>query len=56
MYLDVWCLECQKKTDYIMSPKIVYNKDYIKHNYANISEKELKEVIWQDIKKINNKL
>lgn len=45
-----------KNDDLLLSAKIVYNKEYIKEHYSNISEEKIKEIIWQDIKKINNGL
>lgn len=45
-----------KNDDLLLSAKIVYNKEYVKENYPNISEEELKEIIWKDIKEINKKL
>ncbi|MCL2437412.1 MAG: AMP-dependent synthetase, partial [Clostridiales bacterium] len=36
--------------------KIVYNEEYIQEKYPNISEEALKDKIWADIKKINDKL
>ena len=45
-----------KEDDLTVTVKIVYNKDYVKKEYPNISEKELEEKIWEDIKKINNSM
>lgn len=45
-----------KEDDYILGTKIVYNKDYIIEKYGDISNEELQEKIWQDIKKINQNL
>jgi len=45
-----------KKDDLLLSVKIVYNKEYVNENHPNISEEELKELIWKDIKEINTKL
>lgn len=39
--------------DLLLSVKIVYNKEYVQEKYPNISEEELKEIIWKDIKEIN---
>lgn len=36
--------------DIKLSVKIVYNKDIIKEKYGNISEEEIKDVIWNKIK------
>ena len=46
-----------KGDDLLLSVKIVYNKEYIKENYPNVSEEELKEIIRKDIKEqVNSKL
>lgn len=45
-----------KDDDLILSVKIVYNKDYINDKYGHISEDDLKEIIWKDIKKVNSTL
>lgn len=42
-----------KEDDLDLGVKIVYNKEYIEDIYGKISEAELKEHIWQDIKIIN---
>lgn len=42
-----------KDDDLIVTAKIVYNKDYIKENYPNITKEELEQMIWKDIKEIN---
>lgn len=42
-----------KDDDLVLSTKIVYNKDYIQEKYPNISEEDLKNLIWNDIKQIN---
>jgi len=45
-----------KDDDLIISAKIVYNKEYVEENYPNISEEELKKIVWKDIKEINKGL
>ncbi len=46
-----------KGDDLLVSAKIVYNKEYVKENYPDKSEEELKEIIWKDIKEeVNSKL
>ena len=45
-----------KDDDLVLSTKIVYNKDYVKEKYGEISEEELKSKIWSDIKEINSTL
>lgn len=39
--------------DLDLAAKIVYNKEYVEDTFENISNEELKEKIWQDIKVIN---
>ena len=43
----------EKDDDLVVSAKIVYDKDYVKKNYPNMNQEELKEFIWKDIKEIN---
>lgn len=43
-----------KDDDLVVSAKIVYNKEYKQEN--NLSEEELKNKIWEDIKQINKEL
>lgn len=43
-----------KDEDLVVSVKIVYNKEYKEEN--NLSEEELKEKVWNDIKEINKGL
>jgi len=45
-----------KGDDLLLSAKIVYNKEYMNEKYPQISEEKIKEIVWEDIKKINNKL
>ena len=45
-----------KGDDLLVSIKVVYNEEYVKQKYGNISETDLKEIIWKDIKDINEKL
>lgn len=45
-----------KDDDLIVSVKIVYNKDYIKEKYGEKTQEEIQEMIWNDIKDINNNL
>lgn len=42
-----------KDDDLDLAVKIVYNKEYIEETYPNITQEELKELIWKDIKTIN---
>ena len=46
----------EKDDDLVVSLKIVYNKEYVQEKYPNISEEELKNIIWKDIKEINKTL
>ena len=43
-----------KEDDLVVSVKIVYNKEYKEEN--NLTEEELKDKIWQDIKEINKNI
>ena len=43
-----------KGDDLIISVKVVYNKEYKEEN--NLSEEEMQEKVWNDIKEINKKL
>ena len=45
-----------KNDDLDVSVKIVYNKEFTDANYVGISEDELKEIIWKDVKTINKDL
>lgn len=45
-----------KVDDLLLSVKIVYNKEYISEKYGDISEEDLKEIIWKDVKSINSGL
>ena len=42
--------------DIILSVQVIVDMDKIKEDKGDISEKEIKELIWQDIKKINETL
>ena len=43
----------QDKNDLKLSVKIVYSEDTVKDIYGNISEKEIHEIIWSQIKELN---
>ena len=45
-----------KDDDVVVSVEIQYNKEYIEKNMNGISEKELYDIAWNDIKKINQTL
>ena len=43
--------------DYKICAKIVYNDEVVKDMYPNVSEQELKDIIWKDIKEnVNHKM
>ena len=46
----------EKDDDLLVSVKIVYDKEYVKSKYSEISEEELRNIVWKDIKEINAKL
>lgn len=43
-----------KDDDYVLSTKIVYDENYVKQNYKGYSKEQLEEMVWEDIKNINN--
>ncbi len=43
----------EKNDDSVISLKVVYDKDYIKEHYGDISEEEIKDLIWKEVKVIN---
>ena len=45
-----------KDDDLIVSVKIVYDENYVKMFLNNMSEEELKEKAWNDIKEINQEV
>lgn len=45
-----------KDDDFIVSVKIVYNEEIMKDKFNTDSMDKIKEIIWNDIKKINNDL
>ena len=46
----------KKDDDLMVSVKIVYNKEYVKDKYPDLSEDEFRNIVWKDIKEINTKL
>lgn len=42
-----------KEDDLMVSVKVQYDEEYAKKNYPNLTEEELKNVIWEKIKEIN---
>ena len=45
-----------KDDDLVVSVKIVYDKEYVKEHYPNISQEELRNIVWNDIKEISKRL
>lgn len=45
-----------KEDDLIVSAKVVYNKEYLDEKFPNQSEEDRYDMIWQDIKKMNQGL
>lgn len=43
-----------KDDDLVLSAKIVYDENFVKLNYKDYSKEQLEELVWEDIKKINN--
>ena len=43
----------EKDEDLLVSVKIVYNEEYVKEKYGDISEEDLRQLIWNNIKEIN---
>ena len=43
----------QQDGDYKISAKIVYDKEIVEEIYGTLDEEKLKELIWQEVKKIN---
>ncbi len=39
--------------DVTISAKVIYDEDYIKEKFENITEEEIKDLIWKEIKNIN---
>ena len=44
----------EKNDDFIVSAKIVYNKEYIEEKYPGKTNEEIQKIIWEDIKEINS--
>ncbi len=44
------------KNDVKLSVKAVYDKEVVKEKYPNSTEEEIKQIIWEEIKKINKTL
>ena len=47
----------QDDGDYKICAKIVYNKEYVDENFANISKEDLYNKVWTDVKEnVNHKM
>ena len=44
----------ENKDDVKLSVKIVYNKEIVKEKYEDKTKEELYEIIWEQIKELNN--
>jgi long-chain acyl-CoA synthetase len=53
---EVMAFGKEKDDDLVLSVKIVYNEDYVKQNYPDLSEEEFRKIVWNDIKDINKTL
>lgn len=45
-----------KEDDLVVSVKVQYDEEYIRENYSNLDENGIKNMIWEEIKKINQKM
>lgn len=45
-----------KEDDLMVSAKIVYQKEYIEEKYPRLSKDEIKDMIWKDVKEINQSM
>lgn len=53
---EVMAFGKEKEDDLVLSVKIVYNEEYVKQNYPDMSEEDFRKVVWNDIKEINKTL
>ena len=53
---EVMAFGKEKEDDLVLSVKIVYNEEYVKQNYPDMSEEDFRKVVWNDIKEINQTL
>ena len=53
---EVMAFGKEKDDDLVLSVKIVYNEEYVKQNYPDMSEDEFRKIVWNDIKEINKTL
>ena len=49
----VYGAEDFKDKDITVSVKVVYDKNYIQEKYGNLTEDEIKELIWKEVKVVN---
>ena len=45
-----------KEDDLMVSAKIVYQKEYMEEKYPQLSKDEIKDMIWKDVKEINQSM
>ena len=53
---EVMAFGKEKDDDLLLSVKIVYNEEYVKQNYPDMSEEDFRKIVWNDIKEINKTL
>ena len=53
---EVMAFGKEKDDDLVLSVKVVYNEEYVKQNYPDMSEEDFRKVVWNDIKEINKTL
>ena len=53
---EVMAFGKEKDDDLVLSVKIVYNEEYVKQNYPDMSEEDFRKIVWNDIKEINKTL
>ena len=53
---EVMAFGKEKDDDLLLSVKIVYNEEYVKQNYPEMSEEDFRKIVWNDIKEINKTL
>ena len=53
---EVMAFGKEKDDDLLLSVKIVYNEEYVKQNYPDMTEEDFRKVVWNDIKEINKTL
>ena len=53
---EVMAFGKEKDDDLVLSVKIVYDEEYVKQNYPDMSEEDFRKIVWNDIKEINKTL